>query len=406
MGVNFQLEARDRAGRLHRERIEAADARQAHQMISSRDLFVIRLTPEVCAKFVAKNPVDPSKARRRDVPIRTEQLAQLLGAGMRLSEALDSMATRCTDRAWGAVFEGLKSSVIEGRSLSQSMAAHPSLFDGLYRSMVSAGEAGGHLVGMLERLARHLRQREAIRQRVVGALVYPCIVLAAGAMTVAFFMLVMLPRLSGMFKDMGQALPFSTQVLVWTSDTLMQYGWMIPLACGAGWMLFRKWMRTPQHRLSWDRRRLAWPLAGRLHSLEEFSRFAQTLSTLLQSGVTLVEALGVSEATLGNAALREVVREARAQVRDGRSLHESLKSRNLLSGMLLDMLAVGERTGDLGGALRHAAESCERDLDRALLTFTSLVEPILIVAMAAFVGSIVFSVVMAVFDLTSGIGRM
>ncbi len=419
----FAFEAKDRAGGLHQDRMEARDLRHAHQIISSRGWFVLRVNEEgvmgeesARAKPGGKRSGKPKgvwatwfqagRARRKLTPIKTEQMAQLLRAGMRLSEALDVMARRSSDPAWRAVFEDLRISVVSGKPLSEAMASYPALFESMFRAMVAAGEISGHLVEVLERLAQYLQRREAVRQRVTSALIYPCIIVTAGLLTVMFFMLVMLPRLSTMFKDMGQALPWSTQMLVWSSDALMRFGWLIPLVAAGAWFWFRAWLKVPRQRLQWDRSLLRWPAVGRLISLGEYSRLAQTLATLLQSGVALVDSLQVAEATLTNSALKIAVRQARVSVREGKSLHEALGAQNLFPDLMLDMLAVGERTGDLGGALQHTAQAYERDLDREITIFTSLIEPILIVLMAAFVGSIVFGVLMAVFDLTSGIGRL
>ncbi|MEI6875687.1 MAG: type II secretion system F family protein, partial [Spirochaetota bacterium] len=327
----FAFEARDAAGVLKKDRIEARDAAHAHRLIAEKGWFVLRVAEEGMAAATSPNmDASPSlgspvagflarlrraSARRGLTPIKTEQLAQLLRAGMRLSEALGVMARRSADPAWQTVFEELRAGVVGGRALSDVMAAHPRLFSSMFRAMVAAGEISGHLVDVLERLAAYLQRREAVRQRVISALIYPCIIIVAGMMTIAFFMLVMLPRLSGMFKDMGQALPWSTQMLVWTSDALARFGWVIPIALVAAWFGFRSWLRSPEHRLSWDRSQLRWPLVGNLLALGEFSRLAQTLATLLQSGVTLVDALQVAEATLTNRALRGALRQSRVAVR-------------------------------------------------------------------------------------------
>lgn len=418
----FTIEARDAAGTLKKDRFEARDSAHAHRLVSERGWFALRVAEEGAPSAAAMRSeksapaagsvgglvarLQQPRARRSLTPIKTEQIAQLLRAGMRLSEALAVMSRRSADPAWQHVFEDLRSAVVGGKPLSAAMAAHPTLFSSMFRAMVEAGEVSGHLVDVLERLAAYLQRREAVRQRIVSALIYPCIIITAGLMTVLFFMLVMLPRLSGMFKDMGQALPWSTQMLVWTSDALARFGWLIPLAGISAWWGFRAWIRAPERRLVWDRALLRVPLVGSLLALGEFSRLAQTLATLLRSGVTLVDSLQVAEATLSNSALRAALRQTRVAVREGRSLHDGLGAQKLFPDLMLDMLAVGERTGDLGEALQHTAQAYERDLDRAITRFTALIEPVLIVLMAAFVGSIVFSVLMAVFDLTSGIGRL
>lgn len=411
----YQFQAKDRDGHLYRDRLEAGDLRHAHRLLAARHWFVVGITeegaapearPPAAAKSAAHHIFFAPRARRKQVPIKTEQMAQLLRAGMRLSETLETMGKRSADPAWRAVFDDLRSKVIGGKPLSEAMATHPKLFDPLFRAMVATGETSGHLVEVLDRLAQHLQRRAVVQQQVIDALIYPVVIIGAGFLTIAFFMIVMLPKLGGMFKEMGQALPWSTQTLILLSDLMVRFGWLIPVALAAAWLLFRNWIRDSRNRLAWDRWLLRWPLVGRLLALSEHSRFAQTLATLLHSGVTLVDSLQVAEATLANTALRAAVRAARTEVREGQSLHDGLASGGMFPDMMLDMLMVAERTGDLAGSLRHTAQAYERDLDRAVRTYTSLIEPALITVMAAFVGSIVYSILSAVFELTSGIGRM
>jgi type II secretory pathway component PulF len=414
--ARFEFQAKDRAGTVYKDRLEANDMQQAHQILRSRNWFVIRMKEEgapdkpAAARQPAGAPQAMATARkhvrasRKQVPVKTEQMSQLLKAGMRLSEVLGVMSRRSADAAWRTVFEDLRVSVVGGRSLSESMAAYPHLFNSLYRAMVASGEASGHLVDVLERLAHYLQRREAINQRIVGALIYPSIIIVAGVGVVIFFMWVMLPQLEKMFTEMNRALPFATQLLIDSSRLLRKFGWIIPVLAIVGWKLFQNWTKDPRNRLVWDRFQLKIPLVGHLLALGEHSRFTQTLSTLLQSGVTLVDALQVSEATLGNTALKVGVHDARVQVKEGKSFNEALAGQGLFPDLMLDMLAVGERTGDLSGALQHTAQVYERDLDRAISTFTSLIEPVLIIVMAIFVGGIVFSVLMAVFDMTSAVG--
>jgi type II secretory pathway component PulF len=413
----FEFEAKDRTGAIHKDRIEASDQRHAYHLLTAKHWFVIKMNDaagkemavtaskekeSLLQRKVARARIS-AKARRKHIPEKVEQLVQLLRAGMRLSEVLAVMSRRTSDPAWRGVFEDLRSGVVGGKPLSEAMAARPELFGTLFRAMVAAGEASGHLVEVLEKLGQYLQKREVVQQRVVSALIYPCIVVAAGLGTVVFFMLFMLPRLEGMFKSMGKALPWSTQLLISISHGCTKFGWMVPVLALVVWVVFRSWLKDPENRLIKDRFVLRIPVIGKLLGLNEYSRFTQTLATLLQSGITLVEALQVSEATLGNTALKTAIRETRSQVRDGKSLNEALAGQKLFPGLMIDMLAVGERTGDLAGALKHTAEAYERDLDRSILNFTALIEPVLILVMAVFVGSIVFSVLMAVLEMTTGI---
>ncbi len=418
----FEFEAKDRSGAIYRDRLEANDTRHAHQILAMKSLFVVRLNEEGSSRepIIAiprsermKDRVSnfeisrfwQNRARRKSLGVKTEQICQLLRAGMRLSEVLGIMARRSSDPAWQAIFDDLRLGVVSGKSLSDSMAIHPELFGSLYRAMVGAGEASGHLMEVLERLAIYLQKRDALQQKVTGALLLPSITVLGGVGTVIFFMVVMLPKISGMFKDMGQTLPLPTQILVWISEWLIHYGWTLPVIAAVFWMLSRAWLKVPSNRLNWDDRRLHLPIVGKLLLLSETSRFTQTLATLLGGGITLVEALQVAESTFENAALKVGIHSARMQVRDGTSLNEALGSQGLFPELMLDMLAVGERTGDLAGALKHTADAYERDLDRAVQTFTALMGPALTILMAMFVGAIVLSVLMAVMDLTSGISK-
>ena len=409
----FEFEAKDRLGTVYRDRIEATDLRRAHHLLTARQWFIIRIkeegsnsnsnTQKTFLRSFTKKKVFSSKARRKDVPVKTEQMAQLLRAGMRLGEVLGAMARRSTDPAWSAVFEDLRVGVVGGKPLSEAMGIHPKLFSPLFRAMVATGEASGHLVEVLERLAQYLQRRETIQQQVLSALIYPSFIIGAGITVIIVFMVFMLPQFSTMFKEANRALPWSTQMLVSLSDGLTRYGWLVPILLFVGWILFHGWMRDAQHRVLWDRASLRWPIVGKLLALGEYSRFTQTLATLLQSGITLVEALQVAEATLGNTALKEAVRIARIQVREGKSLNEALAVQGLFPGLMLDMLAVGERTGDLSGALQYTAQAYERDLDRTIRNFTAWLEPVLIICMIIFVVIIILSILMAVFDLTGGI---
>lgn len=350
----FSYRAKDRFGILYEDTLDAIDARRACQLLTAKSWFVLRLEEIDAArkKDISENSTVARERRReikwnlqartRNLPIYTEQMAQLLKAGLRLSEALEVMARRNADPAWRAVFIRLRMSVIRGKSLSEAMTADSKLFNELYRAMVASGEASGHLAEILERLAKDLQRREKIRQRVRSALIYPLILVVMGVLTVAFFMVIMLPKLSGMFKELGQSLPLSTQILVWTSEALVRWGWVIPLIVGMSGVFFKRWLQHPKHRLTWDRSSLRWPILGNLLSLGEYSRLMQTLAALLQSGVALVDGLFVVENTLSNVALREAVREVRIQVRGGKGLHSALVAQKLFPGLMLDMLAVGK----------------------------------------------------------------
>ena len=409
----FTYSARSAAGEKITGELDAVDASSALRSLSSRGLFPIEVNapPPAARKsgasaFRIAGLLEHLRNPRRDLPRKIEQLAQLLRAGLKLSEALKILGQRSDSAIWRLTFLKLHEAVVGGDSLKSALVRHPRLFPPMVPHMVAAGEVSGHLVEILERLSQHFERREEVANQVKLALIYPCFILTAGIGMVAFFMVVMLPKLAGMFSELGQSLPLATQLLIFLSNWTIHWGWTLPLAAFALWMSLRAWLKTPENRIRWDRRKISWPLVGRLISRSEYARFAQTLATLLESGLSLTNAMWIAADTLDNTALRAAVKNAQVQITQGFSLSQTLKSSGLFPDLLMDMISVGERTGDLTHALQQAARTYERELDREVKTFTSFIEPAMILFMAVFVGSIVLSVLLAVFDLTSGLGKL
>lgn len=409
----FTYSARNASGERITGELEAADTPGALRSLSLRGLYPIEVTApasetrkgaDVAAQLTAL--VERLKNPRRDLPRKIEQLAQLLRAGLKLSEALKILGQRSDSPIWRVSFLKLHEAVVGGESLKSALSKHPRIFPSMVPHMVAAGEVSGHLVEILERLAEHFERREEVANQVKLALIYPCFILAAGVGMVGFFMVVMLPKLAGMFSELGQSLPLATQLLIWLSNWTVHWGWTLPIAAVALWMSLRSWLKKTENRLRWDRRKISWPMVGRLISRSEYARFAQTLATLLQSGLSLTNAMSIVADTMDNMALRSAIKSAQVQITQGFALSHTLKNSGLFPDLMIDMISVGERIGDLTHALQQVARTYERELDREVKLFTSFIEPAMILFMAAFVGSIVLSVLLAVFDLTSGLGKL
>lgn len=412
----FTYSARNASGEKITGEVDAPDTPGALRHLSSRGLFPIEVSAppsEAKKRAAAAAGVSRFSALRerlknpqRDLPRKLEQLAQLLRAGLKLSEALKILGQRSDSPIWRSTFLKLHEDVVGGESFKSALARHPRVFPPMVPHMVAAGEVSGHLVEILERLTEHFERREEVANQVKVALIYPCFILSAGIGMVAFFMIVMLPKLAGMFNELGQSLPLATQLLIWLSKWTIHWGWTVPVAAIAFWIFLRSWLKTPENRLRWDRRKITWPVVGRLISRAEYARFSQTLATLLQSGLPLTEAMWIVADTMDNTALRAAARNAQVQITQGFALSQTMKTSGLFPDLMLDMIAVGERTGDMTHALQQAARTYARELDREVKIFTAFIEPALILFMAVFVGSIVLSVLLAVFDLTSGLGKL
>jgi type II secretory pathway component PulF len=339
----------------------------------------------------------------RDVLLLTRELSDLLASGMTLGSALHTLCARESGKTQDLIMTSLRDDIVQGASLSEALSRHPTTFGNLYVSMVKAGEASGTLPDVLERLASHYERVQDAREKVMMALVYPCIILLVGAGTMIFSMVFVIPRFTAIFDELGSTLPASTQLLKGLSEALMTYWWVMLLLIMGLVFLFRRALGTHAGRRWWDGLQLRIPVVRGIVCANSFAHFARTLGALLNNGVPVVNALTIVENTVGNTIITDQIREARERVVDGATLSVPLAQGKVFPQLLTDMLAVGEQSGDMSGALGHIANRYDRELDRTVKIFTTLLEPIMILFMAGLVGFIAVSMLSAVFDMTSGL---
>ena len=333
----------------------------------------------------------------------TGELSDLLASGMTLGTALHSLALRKTGRAQDEIVTDLRDEIVQGSSLSTALARWPESFPTLYVSMVRAGEASGQLSAVLERLMKHYERLLEAREKVMMAMVYPIIVALIGFGAMIFIMTFVVPRFSAMFEELGGTLPLPTRMLIAISEGLLRYGWVLAIVLFFGIAALRRTFRTPAGREWKDRLLLRLPAVGAIVRARAFSNFAHTLGTLLANGVQVLPALSIVESTVGNSVLAKALREAKERVTDGSSISRPLAQDGVFPPLLTDMLAVGEESGDIAGALAHIGRRYDNELDRAVKLFTTILEPIMMLVIAAGVGFVAISMLMAVFDLTSGL---
>lgn len=339
----------------------------------------------------------------RDLLLFSQELSDLLKSGMTLGTALNTLSKRETGKAQDQIVTSLRDEIVKGSSLSDALGLWPRTFSTLYISMVRAGEASGQVSEALERLCKHYERVQEAREKVLGALMYPAIVLSAGILTMIFVMVVVIPKFAEVFDDIGGTLPLPTQILMSTSTILLKYGWavLILLFLAFGW--FKRSLNTPAGRMRWDKMKMRMPVLKQIIAANAFGQFARTLGALLQNGVPVLQALSIVENTVGNSLIAQEIREARNRVTDGSSISGPLASGKVFPPLLTDMLAIGEQTGDMPGALANIARRFDSDLDRAVKVLTTVLEPILILVVAALVGFVAVSMLLAVFELTSGL---
>ncbi len=333
----------------------------------------------------------------------TEQLAHLLTAGMTLDEALGVLEKRLKHPKLNSLSHGLHQALVDGRSLSQALRDYPRIFSPLYVNLVSAGEASGALADILKRLVAHLADVKGLRDRVQQALLYPAVLVFAGIGLIIVFMTVMVPKLLDFFKGSGQKLPPATQLLVNTNNFLVSYWWAVLLALAALFMVFKAFTRSPDGRKAWDYFTWRIPLYSLIIRYRFYAQFARTLGTLVENGVTLLRSLELLEDVAGNEYVRARMVEVRKAVVDGATLSVALGEQNIFPELFVDMMAVGEQTGKFGSTMQLIADVYERELDKQIKIVSTLIPPLVMFAIAAIVGLVVYGILSAVFGLTQGL---
>lgn len=397
--------------------IEAVDRRDALRQVEALGLVPIsvvegrapagrRAGPQPASgkrRFKAQWHLQRRRMSSRDVLTFTTELSDLLVSGMTLGNALNALANRKTGKINDRIIAEVRDEIVRGASLSSALSLQPDTFPSLYVNMIRAGEASGALSEVLRRLVEHYERMQETREKVIMALVYPMIVMTLGLATLVFSMVFVVPKFKVIFEQMQQTLPLPTRILIGTSSWLAHYGLFALIGLVILGVMARRAARTEQGQLRWHRMLLRMPLVRGVVASGIYANFARTLGTLLGNGVPVLQALGIVEHTVGNAVIARELHNARERVTDGTTISGPLAAGGVLPVMMIDMLAIGEQTGDMEGSLRHIAHRYENELERNIKIFTTALEPILIVLVAVMVGFVAISILMAVFNLTSGL---
>lgn len=361
-------------------------------------------TPPGLRSFLARK----RKPKLQELATFTQQLANLLKAGMPLTVALQSMSHLQSKGIPGEVSRQLRQDVTEGKGLSEAMGKQGLIFSDMYVNMVRAGEQSGSLVEVLRRLAEHYERFAEVQHKVTGALIYPAFVMVVGIAIVFFFMTFMLPKFLSIFAGMKNiTLPMSTQILIGISNTFSSVRNQVVFAILAftGTMLFMRFRATPEGRRKIDSWKMHAPVVGRVVRLNLFGQFARTLGTLLHNGVPVLTALKITEQVVPNVVLKDAIAATREAVTDGKTLAQPLARGAIFPQLMIDLIKIGEDTGDVPGALQNVAETYENELTIALRVMMNMIEPIMIIVIAVGVGFLLFSVLSAMFSITSNLGR-
>jgi len=420
----FSYKARRRSGELVEGVLEVADRPAAVAQIERLGLFPIAVDSGKAAPagdarraaraFDIRSFMPPTlrayfeqqrKPKLQELATFTQQLANLLQAGMPLSVALNSMTYLETKGIPSDVSRQLKQEVSEGRSLSDAMAKQPRVFSDLYVNMVKAGEQSGALVEVLRRMADHFEKFAQVQAKFTSALIYPALVCCVGVGLIIFFMSFILPKFMSLFAGVGfTRLPVMTVMLINVSDAFKHYWWLMALAAIVAVIVFKRFQATPAGRRKIDGWKMKMPLVGKVICLNLYGQFARTLCTLLQNGVPMLTALKITEQVIPNSIIKEATARTRDAVTDGKSLAQPLAASKVFPRLMVDLVKIGEETGNVADALNNVAQTYENELNIALRVMTNLIEPALIVTMAAGVGFLLVAVLGAMFSMISSIG--
>jgi len=377
---------------------DAENARALRGLLRREGILLTLATEEGERKEKTKRNLDLLAFLRRpnasDIAIMTRQLATLVRAGVPLVDSVAALTEQVEKEQLQLVLTGVRESLNEGTSFAKSLALHPKVFPPLYINMVAAGEASGSLESVLERLADFMEGQARLKGKVVASLAYPVLMAFIGTVLVGFLMVAVVPKVTAIFENLGQALPWYTSLLILVSNVLAGYWWLMISVTVLGVWWLKRWKAKPAGQLKWDTLKLKLPLFGRLNLLVAVARFTRTLATLLASGVQLLAAMEIGKNVLENARLEMVVSEAIGSIREGESIAEPLKRSGQFPPMVTHMIAVGERSGQLEQMLENVSRAYESDVETRVAALTSLLEPLMILVMGGVVGFIAMAILM------------
>ena len=400
----FEYAAVDAAGRERKGVIEGDTPRHVRQLLREQSLLPVSVKEieEEKQQAGAKRSMGLRLQRglsASDLALVTRQLATLVKSALPLEESLLAVSQQTDKPKVRSIMLGVRSKVMEGHTLADSMADFPSSFPELYRATVAASEQSGHLDAVLERLADYTEMRQELRSRTLSAMLYPILLFAVCLAIVVFLLVSVVPKVVEVFRTSEAQLPVLTQMLISGSDFMRAYGIYLAIAAGIGIFLFTRWLRVESNRRRWHAFLLRLPLIGKVVRGSNTARFARTLSTLTASAVPVLDALRIAGEVVTNLPMKAAVADAAVKVREGGAIGRSLGSSRVFAPMMIHLISSGESSGELDVMLERAAKHQERELDAILQAVTGLLGPLMILLMGGLVLLIVLAMLLPIFEL-------
>jgi len=405
----FSYKAKTSAGLVLQGVIDADEQKGAVEKLRGQKLVVLEIaekTENVLDKIKALIAAQKKgKVTSKDLVLFSRQLSTLVSAGVPIVQSLGILETQAENPAFKDVLGAVKADIESGLSISDALKKHPDAFPDLYTAMVKAGELGGILDTILERLTVYMESSEALKAKVKSAMMYPAIVLSICAVVTVFLMIFVIPTFKNIFASFGAELPLPTQMLIDISDAMKHFWYLIVAFPIAAWKGFEAFYKTAKGQKLVDGYTLKAPIFGIILKKVAVARFTRTLGTLIKSGVPIMQALETVAQTAGNVVIAEAVLLTRESIREGGHLSDPLKKSGIFPNMVTSMISVGEETGALDIMLSKIADFYDQEVDTAVKGLTSLIEPIVIVVMGVVIGTIVVAMFMPMFGLGELAGK-
>jgi len=402
----FEYTALDIKGKTISGIINADSPRAARQKLRASRTFPVSIK-EVHDTATIKTPrpfstVGPfARVRPYEISIMTKQLATLVGAGLPLVSAIDALISQIRSQAFKKMLAKIKDSIVEGNTFAGSLALFPGTFSSLYVNMVKAGETSGALEIVLERLADITEKQQALKNRIRAAMAYPILMSLIGVLVLFLLLTFIVPNITSIFSDMNQTLPAPTLFLIKISDIFKTYWWLILIFMGGFLFALNSIRKTVKGGYFFDKIKLLFPRFGLLAKKIAVARFARTLGSLLENGVSMLPALEIVKNITDNKLIADAIEEASREVGKGQALGPALAKSKIFPDLSIQMIQVGEQSGKLEDMLNKIADIFENEVENSIMSMTSILEPVMILIMAVIVGFIVLSICLPIFEMST-----
>ncbi len=399
----YKWVAETKKGKILKGELEAADERIAQLQLKRRNLTIKKIKVKPKDLFANVAFFQP-KITAKDVVIFTRQFSTMIDAGLPLVQGLTILAEQTENKTFQNVLKRVTKDVEGGSSLAEALKKHPKVFDGLYVNLVAAGEIGGILDTILQRLAAYIEKAEKLKTRIKGAMTYPIIVVGVAVLVIAVILIFVIPVFQEMFSSFGKALPVPTQIVVAMSDFLKGNIHYVIVGFIVFVFAFKKYRNTKKGRKQTDALALKLPVFGNLLKKSAVARFTRTLGTMISSGVPILDALEIVAKTSGNVVLEEIIYEVRSSIAEGQTIAEPLSEAAIFPRMVVQMISVGEATGALDTMLNKIADFYDDEVDAAVEALTSMLEPLLMVFLGGAIGGLVIAMYLPIFQMAAAMG--